>query len=50
MDQFLTEAQTGYLGMSTDEYPYVIPLNFVWKNDYIHFHGASEGRKMDMLQ
>ncbi|WP_458110625.1 pyridoxamine 5'-phosphate oxidase family protein [Bacillus sp. PK6-013] len=50
IDQFLTEAQTGYLGMSTDEYPYVIPLNFVWKNGYIYFHGASEGRKMDMLQ
>ncbi|TWM24830.1 hypothetical protein CHCC14821_3364 [Bacillus paralicheniformis] len=23
IDQFLTEAQTGYLGMSADEYPYV---------------------------
>ncbi|MCY8612112.1 pyridoxamine 5'-phosphate oxidase family protein [Bacillus haynesii] len=47
--RFLSEAQTGYLGLAAHGTPYVIPLNFVWKNGCIYFHGASEGRKMDML-
>ncbi|MEC1259078.1 pyridoxamine 5'-phosphate oxidase family protein [Bacillus swezeyi] len=49
IDQFLEEAQTGYLGLAAHGDPYVIPLNFVWKNGFIYFHGASEGRKVDML-
>ncbi|WP_142246067.1 pyridoxamine 5'-phosphate oxidase family protein [Bacillus sonorensis] len=47
--RFLSEAQTGYLGLAAQGTPYVIPLNFVWKNGQIYFHGASEGRKIKML-
>lgn len=49
IDRFLTEAQIGYLGLAACCAPYVIPMNFVWKNGMIYVHGASEGRKIDML-
>jgi uncharacterized protein len=42
---FLENAQTGFLGLSSEDVPYVIPLNFVWLNNTIYFHGSGEGRK-----
>jgi nitroimidazol reductase NimA-like FMN-containing flavoprotein (pyridoxamine 5'-phosphate oxidase superfamily) len=47
---FLETAKTGYLGLADGAMPYVIPLNFVWLNDAIYFHGASEGRKINIIE
>ncbi|MDP4170743.1 MAG: pyridoxamine 5'-phosphate oxidase family protein [Bacillota bacterium] len=49
INQFLDNARTGFLGLSQHEEPYVIPLNFIWRNGHIYFHGASEGRKEAMM-
>ncbi|WP_336989616.1 pyridoxamine 5'-phosphate oxidase family protein [Bacillus infantis] len=46
---FLKGARTGYLALNDSSYPYVVPLNFIWQDDCIYFHGASEGRKMELL-
>ncbi|WP_245208952.1 pyridoxamine 5'-phosphate oxidase family protein [Gottfriedia endophytica] len=46
----LNETDTGYLGLVDGEHPYVVPLNFTYYNGAIYFHGASEGRKMDIIQ
>jgi nitroimidazol reductase NimA-like FMN-containing flavoprotein (pyridoxamine 5'-phosphate oxidase superfamily) len=46
----LSSTQTGYLGLSTGDMPYVVPLNYVWHERNVYFHGASEGRKVDMIQ
>ncbi|MBY8912575.1 pyridoxamine 5'-phosphate oxidase family protein [Bacillus sp. YC2] len=46
---FLKNAQTGFLGLADQETPYVIPLNFIWKENCFYFHGASEGRKIDII-
>lgn len=50
INSFLTKTQTGYLGLSVEDMPYVVPLNYVWYEGNIYFHGAAMGRKMDMLQ
>ncbi|MFD0588102.1 pyridoxamine 5'-phosphate oxidase family protein [Paenibacillus sp. GCM10027627] len=52
IETFLKSAQTGFLGLSDGEGPYVVPLNFVWSKDRnaFYFHGAEEGRKMTMMQ
>lgn len=47
---FLERAETGFLGLSADNNPYVVPLNFVWKDGAIYFHGAEEGRKADCMR
>lgn len=47
---FLEQARTGFLGLSDFNGPYVVPLNFVWRNGSIYFHGASEGRKISILR
>ncbi|WP_187373152.1 pyridoxamine 5'-phosphate oxidase family protein [Bacillus rubiinfantis] len=50
INQFLSEARTGYLGLTDGEFPYVVPLNFVWLNGALYFHGAAHGRKIDLIQ
>ncbi|GMK47813.1 pyridoxamine 5'-phosphate oxidase [Paenibacillus glycanilyticus] len=49
IERFLGQARTGFLGLASDNVPYVVPLNFVWKDNAIYFHGASEGRKIEMI-
>lgn len=49
IDHFLNQAQTGFLGLSDGKLPYVVPLNFVWYNGAIYFHGAEEGRKVSII-
>ncbi|MBT2688171.1 pyridoxamine 5'-phosphate oxidase family protein [Bacillus sp. ISL-47] len=49
IEDFLSKAKVGHLGLSDDDFPYVIPLNFTWLNGFIYFHGASEGRKIDIM-
>ena len=47
--QFLEGAQTAFLGLVDQHIPYVIPLNYVYKDGIFYFHGANEGRKIDIL-
>ncbi|WP_186438367.1 pyridoxamine 5'-phosphate oxidase family protein [Cohnella terricola] len=47
---FLEQARTGFLGLSADDSPYVVPLNYVWSKGFVYFHGASEGRKVDAMR
>lgn len=49
IDQFLSRTRTGYLGLTDGELPYVVPLNFVWMNEAVYFHGAAHGRKIDLI-
>jgi nitroimidazol reductase NimA-like FMN-containing flavoprotein (pyridoxamine 5'-phosphate oxidase superfamily) len=46
----LEKAEYGVLSMaSTSGEPYGIPLNFCMMNNFIYFHCAAEGRKVEML-
>ncbi|QJD85513.1 pyridoxamine 5'-phosphate oxidase family protein [Cohnella herbarum] len=47
---FLERARSGFLGLSAENVPYVVPLNFVRWKEAIYFHGASEGRKNTILR
>jgi len=50
IDLFLTETRTGLLGLADGLQPYVVPLNYVWWNKCIYFHGLSSGRKISAIQ
>ncbi|RJX41171.1 pyridoxamine 5'-phosphate oxidase family protein [Paenibacillus pinisoli] len=51
IERFLQEAQTGFLGLTDGIVPYVVPLNYVWMKERgaFYFHGAEEGRKMELM-
>lgn len=48
--RFLEDAQTVFLGLVDEHTPYVIPLNYVFKDGYFYFHGANEGRKINIIK
>ena len=33
-----------------DDYPYAVPLNYVYDNGYVYLHSASQGHKIDALR
>ena len=47
----LKRAKTETLDLSGDDgYPYSVPINFVYEDGKIYFHGAKEGHKIDALK
>ncbi|WP_058304226.1 pyridoxamine 5'-phosphate oxidase family protein [Gorillibacterium timonense] len=47
---FLAETRVGVVGISGDEYPYAVPVNYVWHRDSIYFHGMGSGKKVRLLE
>jgi len=46
--QVLNRATSGVLAVSgDDDYPYAVPLSFIYHNNKIYFHGAKTGHKLD---
>ena len=50
IDRFLTETRTGILGIYGAEYPYCVPVNYIWKDGFIYFHGLGSGKKNDLME
>ena len=47
----LRRAKTATLALSGDDgYPYSVPMNFVYEDGKIYFHGAKEGHKIDAIK
>jgi len=49
IEAFLRKARIGHLGMADGQLPYVVPLNFVWINEKLYFHGATGGRRNQIM-
>jgi len=49
IDQFLFKARTGVLGMAESCVPYAVPVNYIWFNGSVYFHGMGSGRKNNIL-
>ncbi|WP_017755176.1 pyridoxamine 5'-phosphate oxidase family protein [Calidifontibacillus oryziterrae] len=50
INNLLNSCKVGYLGLVDDEGTYVVPLNYVWKDEKIYFHGSEQGRKVDAIR
>jgi nitroimidazol reductase NimA-like FMN-containing flavoprotein (pyridoxamine 5'-phosphate oxidase superfamily) len=50
MESVLCEETVGYLGLSMDGMPYVVPLNYGYVEGKILFHCALTGKKLDYLK
>ena len=47
----LKSGKTGILGVIGDEgYPYTVPVNYVYEDGKIFFHGAKAGHKFDAIR
>ncbi|MGV8075316.1 MAG: pyridoxamine 5'-phosphate oxidase family protein [Syntrophobacteraceae bacterium] len=50
METILYEETLGYLGLSMDGMPYVVPMNYGYIDGKILFHCALTGKKLDYLK
>ncbi len=50
IESILREEKVGYLGMSVEEKPYVVPLNYGYVEGKILFHCALTGKKLEYLK
>lgn len=49
--EILFKGKTGILSvLGDDDYPYCVPLNFIYLNSKIYFHCAKEGHKIDAIK
>ena len=48
--EILNRGTSGVLALSGDnQYPYAVPLSYVYDNTKIYFHCAQEGHKIDSI-
>jgi nitroimidazol reductase NimA-like FMN-containing flavoprotein (pyridoxamine 5'-phosphate oxidase superfamily) len=50
IDQFLTCARVGRIGLISKEGPYVVPVGFGYSDGKIFFHTCREGLKMEVIR
>ncbi len=51
MDEIIRKCQFCSISMVDPEnMPYVIPMNFGYDGEYVYFHGAATGKKVDVLK
>ena len=50
LDAFFQRADEIFVSFSGGDYPYVLPLNFVWLDGRIYLHCGFTGRKLALLR
>ncbi len=51
INEVLEKGEYGFLSTISDHgYPYVVPLSYVYDNNSIYFHCATEGEKLDNIK
>lgn len=50
IEQFLDEMSFGTLVMQGEEWPYAVPLNYVYHRKSIYLHGSKAGHKMEAIR
>ena len=51
MEEIILKCQVCYISMiDMENKPYVLPMNFGYKDDYIYLHGRRTGKKIDTLR
>lgn len=48
--KILSDGQICRLAIFDSEYPYIVPLNYGYRNNALYIHCAQEGRKIDLIK
>jgi uncharacterized protein len=49
IEALLLRTRTGVVGMVSEGFPYAVPVNYVWYNCSVYFHGMGSGKKENIL-
>ena len=50
MESIINKADVCRLGLSVDNNPYIVPLNFGYRDNCFYFHTPKVGKKIDMIK
>jgi nitroimidazol reductase NimA-like FMN-containing flavoprotein (pyridoxamine 5'-phosphate oxidase superfamily) len=50
IESIIRSAPVCRIGFSENDIPYIVPVNFGYRDRCLYFHSAPEGRKMDILK
>jgi uncharacterized protein len=50
MESILNEAEICRIGLSENDTPYIVPMNFAYNKKIIYLHSANEGKKIELLK
>ncbi len=50
IEEILKEGFVCHLGLVDGDQPYVVPLNYAYKDGFVYVHSASSGRKLDLIR
>jgi nitroimidazol reductase NimA-like FMN-containing flavoprotein (pyridoxamine 5'-phosphate oxidase superfamily) len=50
INKILSESIICRIGLFDKEYPYVVPVNFGYKNNSLYIHCAPNGKKIDLIK
>lgn len=50
IEDILNKAQVCRIAMCKHNTPYIVPMNFGYKEGILYFHSAKEGKKIDLLK
>jgi nitroimidazol reductase NimA-like FMN-containing flavoprotein (pyridoxamine 5'-phosphate oxidase superfamily) len=49
IEKFLARSRVGIIGLNAGEYPYTVPLNYIWREGKVYFHGMGSGKRESIL-
>jgi uncharacterized protein len=50
MEEIIAQTEICHVGLSDNNIPYIVPVNFGYKDKCIYFHCAREGWKLDIIR
>ncbi|NLI91085.1 MAG: pyridoxamine 5'-phosphate oxidase family protein [Peptococcaceae bacterium] len=50
VEEILKQAQICRIAMCQNNIPYMVPMNFGYRDGCLYFHSAKEGKKLDILR
>jgi len=50
IEAIIQEAQVCRIGFLAEDVPYIVPMNFGYKDNYLYLHCATKGRKLDIIR
>jgi nitroimidazol reductase NimA-like FMN-containing flavoprotein (pyridoxamine 5'-phosphate oxidase superfamily) len=50
IDEIIKKAKVCRIGLSDNNMPYVVPLNFGYEDNCLYFHSSQQGKKIDILR
>ena len=50
INKILSESLICRIALFDDDFPYIVPMNYGFKDNALYFHCATEGKKIDLIQ